>query len=400
MLKKLRLKFILINMTIVTVLICFLFGLLYYFTSYNLEKESLDMMRTVGMQPSQPLPIPSESGDVRIPYFNIQLNHAGEFAEIDGNFFDLSDNELLTELVQEANNTHQKFGVLESRNLRFLYTETPFGKSIVFADMSSELITLKHLVKTLMLIGIAAFFLFLVVSILLAHWAVKPVEKAWNQQKQFVADASHELKTPLTVIMTGAELLSAPECSESERRQISGSIRTTSERMRNLVEELLSLARMDSGNTKAVFEDCDLSEIVTNAAMTFEPVFFEHDMMLEYEIEDGIRMNGNRAHLEQFPGIFLDNAMKYGSPAGKTTMTLKHSGKHIVLSVANDGAPIPESEIKELFKRFYSADKARSEGHSFGLGLSIAQGIATEHKGQIHVESIGGRNIFTTEFPG
>ena len=402
MLKKLRLKFILINMSIVTIMLGVIFGLLYVSTSRNLERESIQMMQSLAINPIQMMP-PSPGGpmaDVRLPYFSVHFNHTGEIISIGGGFFDLSNEKYLQEVVNAAQESPLQTGVIKDYHLRYFRSETPMGKSILFADMTSEQATLRGLVKTSAMIGILAFLAFLAISILLSHWAVKPVEKAWQKQKQFVADASHELKTPLTVIMTDAELLHAPDCPETDREPLSGSILTMTSQMRGLVENLLDLARIDNGSVKEEFCNVSFSEIGSEAIMLFEPVFFEKGLPLHYEIEPDIQLCGIPSHLKQLVGILLDNAGKYASPGGEAVVRLtKSAQKKCLLEVSNQGEPINTDDMTHLFERFYRADKARTMNHSYGLGLSIAQSIAEEHHGKIWAVSEDGYNRFYVEIP-
>ena len=400
MLKKLRMKFVLINMLIVTIMLGVIFGLLYYSTSQNLERESVQMMRNLALSPAKPTPPNKRRGDVHLPYFSILVDREGNAIATDGNFFDLSDTEQIDSLLALTYETNTEGGVLKEYRLRFLCVQTPMGSRVVFADMTSEQSTLDHMIKTFLIVGSAAFLAFLAISILLARWAVKPVDRAWQQQKQFVADASHELKTPLTVIMTDAELLHAPDCPEADREPLSDSILSMSYQMRGLVENLLDLARIDNGSVKEEYSAVSFSDIVSEAVMTFEPVFFEKGLPLRYEIESNIQINGIRSHLKQLICILLDNAGKYTSPGGETIVKLSRgTHKHCLLEVSNQGEPISDEDLKNLFKRFYRADKARSMNHSYGLGLSIAQSIAEEHRGNIKVISESGYNCFVVELP-
>ena len=400
MLKKLRLKFILINMTIVTLMLGVIFGLLYYSTSRNLERDSIQMMENLAFSHAKPGPQNKPRGNVHLPYFSILIDHEGRAIAADGNFFDLSDREQLNSILALTYDTGARSGVLKDYRLRFLRSETPMGPRIVFADMTSEQSTLQNLIRTFSMLGSAAFLVFLVISIFLAHWAVRPVELAWQQQKQFVADASHELKTPLTVIMTDAELLHASDCPETDREPLSGSILSMSYQMRGLVENLLDLARIDNGSVKEEYSTVSFSVIVSEAAMTFEPVFFEKGLPLRYEIEPDIQINGIPSHLKQLVGILLDNAGKYASPGGEIIVNLNRGmHKHCLLEVSNQGELISDEDLKNLFKRFYRADKVRSMNHSYGLGLSIAQSIAEEHRGKIWCESRDGYNRFYVEIP-
>jgi len=400
MLKKLRLKFIIVNMTIVVLMLGIIFSLLYYSTSNRLEQESLQMMRAMTIGPFQITQSKDAPDDIRLPYFSVLVDREGDIIELNSGFFDLSDEDALTPILEQVQNSKKESGVLKEYNLRYLCTHSPLGDNIVFSDITSEQATLRNLIQTFVVIGSAALLGFLGISVLLARWAVRPVEKAWQQQKQFVADASHELKTPLTVIMTDAELLHAEQCTEEDRTQISGSILTMSEQMRGLVENLLEMARIDNGSVKEQKSQVSFSEIAANAAMVFEPVFFEKEMPFQYQIDPDIQLTANGTHLYQLVNILLDNAAKYGTAGGEVLLTLRRASKSkCVLEVANQGEPIDPTDLKNLFKRFYRADRARTLNHSYGLGLSIAESITTEHGGRIRAESREGYNRFIAELP-
>ena len=310
MIKRLRIKFICINMTIVTAMLLVIFGMVLQFTRSNLEVQSIRMMQNVSENRIQ-LGRPGERNEeVQLPYFFVNVNPWGELVATSGGYYDLSDKAKILEIVQLAQAADAQIGVLKDYNLRFSKKSTPFGQSIVFVDISSELATIESLVKSCIFIGIISFSVFLGISFLLARWAVKPVDKAWTQQRQFVADASHELKTPLTVIMTNAELLQSPGYDETERMRFVDSIMTMSQQMRGLVESLLELARVDNGSAKMVFSELDMSELVRDGLLPFEPVYFEKELELQSDIEEGIRVKGSQSHLKQVLDILLDNAAK------------------------------------------------------------------------------------------
>lgn len=158
---------------------------------------------------------------------------------------------------------------------------------------------------------------FFVISLLLAKWVTKPVEKTCNEQKQFIADASHELKTPLTVIMTNAEMLNDKSYQGSNRKDLAINILSRSKRMRGLVESLLELARLDNNKAQISLADIDLSKLINDSILPFEPLFFESGMLLESDIDNGITALGDKENLRQVINILLDNALKYSDPAGK-----------------------------------------------------------------------------------
>lgn len=398
MIRKLQIKFVVINMTMVTIMLCIIFGLVYNFTRNNLETESISMMKTIAADPFR-LSRPDEpSPELRLPHFTLQLGLTGELISTGGGYYDLSDKEFLKDLVDESVSSRREIGVLEEHNLRFCRVATPMGTVLVFSDMSSETRTLDNLMKTSLIIGTLSFLGFLAISIFLSRWAVKPVAMAWNQQKQFVADASHELKTPLTVIMTNAELLQSGDYGETERITFSQSILLMSQQMKMLVEKMLELAKSDTEQSKPQMKSVDLSKLVLDTAISFEGVFVEKGLTVESRVDPGISIRGNEQAMQQVVDILLDNAQKYSSFGGQTTVRLYSSGHgKCQLRISNPGAEIPQEELKKIFQRFYRIDKARSRDGSFGLGLSIAESIVTQHKGNIWAESNNGMNTFFVE---
>ena len=400
MIQRLRFKFVLVNMGIVTILLCTILGLVFYFTSAQLEMESIRMMEDIASRPFQ-LDAPGEPGpDVRLPFFTLQVGPPGELMSADGGYYDLSDGDLLSGLVATAAASPQRLGVISEYELRYYRVDAPASQRLVFADISSERATLEGLRTTCLLIGGLSFFAFLWVSILLSKWAVRPVELAWKQQRRFVAAASHELKTPLTVIMTNAELLAAPELREEKREKSLSSILAMSRQMRGLIEQMLELARTDSPEAAALFRPVDLSRLVSQAVLPFESLFFERGLSLDAQVEEGIGVTGEETQLRRVVEILLDNAQEYAKPGGSAAVVLRRRGRgRCVLSVSDEGDPIPPEERRQIFQRFYRADPARSRDGSFGLGLSIAEGIVKQHRGRIWAESRDGRNIFSVGLP-
>ena len=399
MIKRLRIQFVSIIMALLTVLLGCIFGLTYYFTKQSLEKESLDLMESLADSPFQLGRLDEVSKRVKLPYCMLQIGSRGELIATNGGYYDLSDQEFLQKLVETAVSSEDDGGTIPAYHLRSGRYYPPGGVRLVFVDTTSEQASLHTLLRNSLLIGAVSLLLLFGVSVLLARRMVKPVEQVWKQQKQFVADASHELKTPLTVIMTNAELLQSPDYAPEAKAQFGANILTMSRQMRGLVESLLNLARIDQGQKQPEFAPVELSRLVEEAALPFEALFFEKELTLETEITPGLMVRGSASQLRQVVEILLDNAQKYASAPGWVRVSLTRQGRHVRLAVANTGAPLSQEDLTNIFKRFYRLDAARSRDGSFGLGLSIAQSILTAHHGRIWAESSGSVNTFLAELP-
>ena len=389
MIRRLRIKFVAINMAIVTVLLAVILALVYYSTAANLESDSINMLRSVAISP--PVPAPGEAAeDVKLPFFIVQLGPDGAVTETYGGYFDLTDREALLALVDEALASPSGIGVIADYALRYYRADLPGRQSIVFGDISSETATLAGLVRTCAVLGALGFLAFLGISIALSRWAVRPVERAWREQKEFVAAASHELRTPLTVIMTNAELAPPGRAVEN--------IRSAARPMKALTEQLLSLARAENEGERAP-DICDLSRALGETVMEFEPLCFELGKPLEADIAPDIRVQGDALALAGLGRILLDNAVKYSRPNGRIWVTLQPAGRRKCrLAVADEGDPIAPEERERLFRRFYRAPGAQRQP-GFGLGLSIAAGTAARARGKVWCESAGGVNRFVAELP-
>ncbi len=398
MIKRLRLKFIVVNMSIVAAMLLIIFGLVYHFTKSEMDTKSMNMLQ----QLSKDGPVhnvESIPDRDRLPYFTIQINLHGDVSVGGYTYYDLSDEVFLQTLIQRVYTAETPSGTIEELDLRYNRVSAMGVQKLIFVDISTQRAMLSSMVQGGILIGVVSLVAFFGISVLLANWAVKPVEKAWQQQRQFVSDASHELKTPLTVIMSNAQMLKTEELDPPTREQFSGNILTMSQHMRNLVEGMLELARADNEQIRKNFTKVDYSGLLSDALLPFEPVYYEKGLILQSNIQPGISITGSEQHLHQVVQILLDNAGKYAAP-GIVSVVLQRQGRgQCLLAVSNPGEPIPQQELKQIFQRFYRIDKARSRTGSFGLGLPIAQSIVSEHGGKIWAQSNPTGNCFIVQLP-
>ena len=395
MLKKLRLKIILAIVLVAAVMLGAILGLFYTLTKQNLRTQSISMMQAIAADPFAPVQPEREPQQVRLPYFVLQTDAFGNLVAIGSTDYDLTDRSFLRAVAAAASASEADIGEIPAYHLRFCRVDG----SVIFADISSEQQTLQGLVRSSLLIGGGSLLALIGLAILLARWAVRPVETAWRQQKQFVADASHELKTPLTVILTNTELLQSPDYNEAQKQQFTDGIRTMAQQMRALVERLLELARAENARPQAAFAPVCLSEVAETSALLFEAALYERGLTLETQVEPELTVSGDERQLGQLVEILLDNARKYAS-GGTVRLQLQRSGRHSChLSLENEGPALSPQQLQEIFKRFTRADPARTRSGSFGLGLAIAQAIVQAHHGKIWAESRDGCNTFHVELP-
>lgn len=397
MIRKLRLKIVGISVIAVAVLLVSVLAAVALSTRSQMVRASESRLQEAlaghmlsGAQPG------SGGGQ---PCFVADIYADGTVRLAGSGYYDLDNDALILSIVQDALQRENREGVLQDYALRYMRQTGTLTVRLAFTDCSQEQATMRSLLLRMGGVSLAALLLLTGVSYWLAGFAVKPVQQAWQEQKQFVSDASHELKTPLTVIMTNAELLNSPDFDETHRSQFAAHILTMSRQMRQLIEEMLDLARTDSGQNTLIFSQVDLSRLVSDAVLPFEPVFFEAGLTLAADIQPGLTVRGSQQHLRQTVDILLDNARKYAAPSGEISVTLTRCGGRCRLAVSNPGPAISRTDLQNIFKRFYRADKAHTQRGSYGLGLSIAQNIVLRHRGRIWAESKNGRNTFFVELP-
>ncbi len=329
------------------------------------------------------------------PCFIAEVLPSGTVRVSGSNYYDLSDHEALSKAVEAAMNSGLRQGVLGEQGLRFCRQDGLLTVRFAFMDSSFEQDTLRSLALMGVLLFVAALAVVAAVGWLLAGYITRPVERAWKREKQFLADASHELKTPLTVILSSSALLE--ETADGEQAAYVENIRAEGQRMKALVEDMLTLWRTEERSP--ILAPTSFSEIVTEAALRFEPVAFEAGHPLHYDIENELSVLGEEEKLRRVANILLDNAVKYAASNTAVRLTLDKVGKQAVLTVENEGVPIPAEKLEHLFDRFYRADESRGEAKGFGLGLAIAREIVHGHRGSISARSDERATVFTVALP-
>ena len=399
MIRKLRWQFVGVCMALVLTVLAAVFAAAYHAVRQNIEDLSRQVLTQViredgsGSAPGVSVEI---GGDrLLLPYFTVNI-WGGTAYITGGTYANLEDTDALRDILSQCLEQNQTEGTVEDYHLRYLVEDNGLYRKLAFVDMSMEQATLARVIRSYLAIALAALLVLLGIAAAASRWVTRPVERAWRQQRQFLSDASHELKTPLTVILSNAELLEGAALPEKPARW-SGNIRCEAEQMRTLVEQMLTLARADNGVRPAAMEPVNFSDVATECVLSFEPVAFEAGKPLEDHVAEDVTVTGDRDRLRHLISILLDNAVKYGAPGGTITLTLERTERQARLTVANPGDPIPPEHLPHLFERFYRADSSRGEQSGFGLGLSIADTIAREHKGSLRAESdaVSTRFIFT-----
>lgn len=274
------------------------------------------------------------------------------------------------------------------------YVFSMTGNKLVLFDISETRTMLINCLR----FSIVIFLLFELVNTYISYWLtgwiVKPIVETFEKQKQFVYDVSHELKTPIAVIMTNADMAE----KDGDTKWINN-IKNESDRMNKLVVSLLDLLVSDNYNEKEKFKVTNISKTIEMCVLTFESLIYENNLKVEYDIQSDINFNCSVERIKQLFGILVDNAIKHAKKDSKIFISLKKNKDGIIFSVKNRGDAIPKEEREKIFERFYRSDKSRNRNENrYGLGLAIAKNIVTMHNGKINVTCSGGYTTFTCIF--
>lgn len=416
MFTRLRNRFLLMNMVIITVIMLVAFMSIYTITYQNVKGDiEMELLRVSefyhkssgpandrmneNLMPHTPPASMPETGPRGMPppersvSFALRTDAQGNLISVNSRF----------EMEDEFYETAAEKAVAESGRMTLDGTHWAYsmhaepdgeGFFIVYLDVTAQQKIVTNLVYTFAVVALVMMAVIYATSRYFANRSIAPVREAFDKQKRFIADASHELKTPLAVINTNADVLLTNE-TETVAAQAKWlhRIKSETERMKTLTNDLLYLTQMDDARAQTLHMPFQISEAVESVILTMEAVIFEHSLSLSYEIEPGLTATGSAEQIKQVVMILLDNAIKYNRPHGTISLALnKHHGR-IQLSVTNTGKGIPAEHLDKVFDRFYRTDTSRSRKQGgYGLGLAIAKSIIEQHKGKLYAKSVTGES--------
>lgn len=406
MFSKLRNRFLIANLVIISFIMLLAFASIYTITFQNVQRD-IDMeLHKVsdfylkpgvkkgeprqGDHPPQESKVNANPSPERSVSFLLQTDAQWNIVatnsrfDMEAEFYDLAINKAA------SNNSDDGQFKLDGNTWAYIVQKNDTGYSVVYLDVTARQNILTNLVYTFSVVGLIMLIVIYFTSRFFANRSIAPVKEAFNKQKQFIADASHELKTPLAVINTNADvLLSNSEDTIHNQSKWLHRIKSETDRMKTLTNDLLYLTEMDDSRATMIFTNFNMSESVESVILTMEAVMFEKNISLNYEIEPNLTLHGNSEQIKQVVMILLDNAIKYTNAKGSISLTFKKRHNDIMLKVTNTGEGISPEHLERIFDRFYRADPSRSRKHGgYGLGLAIAKSIVEQHKGKIHAKSV------------
>jgi signal transduction histidine kinase len=413
MFKRLRNKMLVFNMVSISVVLIAAFCVIYIVAFGNVSKTNelrLNSVSSMFFLPNRPMPNGVQnnmefsdsdrfSPDYAVSFVLFVNNGSLEYIH---SFLDY-DNDTYAEALNLTD--ERKTGQIKLAGKGWLFRVMPmrapsnYGdvQRIVFLDVSDSQAMLNTLLLTLCCVGAAVLSALFFISMRFANRAVKPIEYAYDKQKQFVADASHELRTPIAVIGANVDAIeiSGDETVASQKEWFDN-IHAELKRTGGLIDELLYLAKSDSRQKKNILPT-DISSACEMACVSFEAVLYENKLKFVTNIAEHITAYTDADKFKQIVYILLDNAKKYTDNGGEVSLSLSASGKWAVLKVTNT-AEILRSDLAKIFDRFYRPDESRSaEAGGAGLGLAIAKTIVERFGGEIAADCRDRKTTFTVK---
>lgn len=319
-------------------------------------------------------------------FFLVRFNDDGSVKETNISSISTVTREMATAYGKIVWENEEERGWIEGYRYKFYQTDR--GMAAVFVDghMNRSMYHLLLVSVGVVLVGSAL--IILVIIIFFSKRAVKPIAESYQKQKQFVTDANHELKTPLTLILTNLDIVE----SETGANEWLSDIREETKHLSELVNQMVTLSRMDEHPEVLTKQAFNLSEAIEDVISDFQPLIQNQGKTLHAQIAKGVGYTGDEGAIRQLMGILMDNAVKYCDAGGEVGVTVSER-RHPVILVENQYRAVGQIELSKLFDRFYRADKARTFSGGFGIGLSIAREIVRAHHGEISAFSKGSDRI-------
>lgn len=340
-----------------------------------------DIPGVVGQPNNEPAPISEfdlngEDTFQLSTFYSVLISNAGNILDVDNVSTRYSDEELAQIALEVADGNKQ--GVIGS--LLYRYEKYEDCTLVAFMDNAVIQESITTLFRYTLIFGSIAILVMFFLARFAAKKIVQPLEESYQKQKQFISDAGHELKTPVSVVSANVEMLER----QIGNNQWLANIQHENVRMGTLVTQLLELARTEQVNPE--MSEVDFSRLVMGEALPFETVAYERGLELESQISGNICVMGNAGQLSQLTSILIDNSIRHSNSNGIVRIRLSSEKNTALLSVTNEGAPIPREQQELLFERFYRMDETRNgDDNHYGLGLAIAKAIVNTHKGTIHI---------------
>ncbi len=305
-----------------------------------------------------------------------------------------TDKDILS-MTQELQKNGKRFGSID--DYIYLVRILKSGNTVyIFVNNKEALQNSKQFFIVSIFIFLLSVIVFTIISYYLSRWMIKPSEKAIKNQKIFVANISHDLKTPITIIRANADLIE----NEVKNKKSIKYIQQETEKLNHLVNEMLTLTRIDNTISKENFKSFNFGDSLFDVVLPFESIAYEKGIRFNINIDEVTDYFGDENNIQKLAEILIDNAMSYTAKGGIVDVDAYENSKAVTLSVTNTGEPISDEKKVEIFDRFYRESKSReSTGNHYGLGLSIANTIVKKHNGKISIESKNGKNTFTVILP-
>lgn len=396
--KKTRNKIFITIFLILSFIIMYVF-LFSFYQNYKMQKDMIERaLKQMGNFNKNNRP-PDKKDDDNHPnedrriylgfkVYTIMLDEDGKYIDIINHFDDESNSNQIESVAREIidNHTDDKFfGNLLYTKYVYSFTE---NNSLILIDASLVNSSLKNILLRTIILILGSECLIILVTYFLTKWIMKPVIDSFERQKEFIADASHELKTPLSVMLASCDMY----YQDHDIKWIDN-IKSESERINKLVKNLLDLSRTEQENI--VLSNLNLSKIIESRILTLESLFYDKKIKLNYKIDDDIYFKCNEEQIKELVSILLDNAIKHCDKNGNVNVFLEKNNKNIIFKVENTGDAILPEEEEKIFERFYRSDDSRNrDSNRYGLGLAIAKNIVLKHNGVIKAHSERGITVF------